>query len=914
VGQLPTGTVTFLFTDLEGSTRLWEEHPEAMKPALARHDEILREAIAAHDGHIVKTRGDGVHAVFADAHAAVEAAAGAQLALKAEPWTDTGALRVRMGIHSGPAEQRAGDYYGTALNRAARLMSVAHGGQVVVSLATEELLRDAAVDVDFVDLGEHRLPDLSQPERVFQLRAAGLDTEFPPLRSLDAFRANLPAQATSFIGRESEIAALRHALDSSRLVTITGTGGVGKTRLAIHLAADLLPDMPDGAWLCELAGATDGDSLQQIVAAALGVSPRADVDLGDAIGEFLRPRELVLVLDNCEHLVDAAAALAGTVMRRCPRVRILATSREGLGIAGEQVWPLRSLSVDGAGDASGDAVQLFAERARAVRPSFTLDDANASAVTELCRRLDGMPLPIELAAARVVSMTPREIVAKLDERFRLLTGGRRSAVERQQTLRATVDWSYSLLDERDRLVFDRLGVFVGGFDADAATAVASRDGIEEWDVLDALADLAGKSLVVSEDTPAGTTRYDMLETLRHYARERLDESGDADNARRRHADHYARFAEEAAEALRGSHELEWRARLRTELDNLRSAVSWSLDSLEREDGEFALRIIAGLGMQQGYDPALGIGEWATRAIDRAESSTPGRRHTVLAAAAYHFAVHGDYERAEILATEALRDGIPDDAPWPIVAVTALDFVEMNTGRPEATLERTEALLNRYGDRLPAVDAVTMHAHAAGAAAWTGDAARARAHAERGLERGRSSGSPSGLASALFGYANAIQGEDRKAARDALEESIHWIEAGGSPVVYGYALATVAALRAEAGETIGALRAAREAIRYASDTGNASLQDGACIGAMILLVQIGEPELGLSTLPPTWRRLQSSAFGFIASYEDMLAEARRTLGDSAFERFIADAEAREPDQGAQHAIEVLDRLIAERGDD
>jgi predicted ATPase len=621
-----------------------------------------------------------------------------------------------------------------------------------------------------------------------------------------------------------------------------------------------------------------------------------------------------LVLDNCEHLLDGAAALASAVIRRCPRVRLLATSREGLGVAGEQVWPLRSLSVASGDDVAGDAVRLFAERARGVKPMFTLDGANASAVTELCRRLDGMPLPIELAAARVVSMTPREIVAKLDERFRLLTGGRRSAVERQQTLRATVDWSYSLLDERDRLVFDRLGVFVGGFDADAATAVASGHGIEEWDVLDALADLAGKSLVVSEDTPAGTTRYDMLETLRHYARERLDERGEADSSRRRHAEHYASFAEQAADALRGADELEWRARLRTELDNLRSAVGWALDSVQREDGEFALRIIAGLGMQQGYDPALGVGEWATRAIDRVDSTTPGRRHTVLAAAAYHLAVQGDYGRAEELAMEALRNGIPDDAPWPIVAVTALDFVELNTGRPSGTLERTEALLDRFGDRLPAVDAVTMHAHAGAAAAWTGDLTRARTHAVRGLEQGRKSGSPSGLASALFSYATVMLVEDPSAARAALEESILWIEAGGSPVVYGYALATVAPLRAEAGDAVGALRAAREAIRYASDTGNASLQDNACAAGMILLVQLGEPELGVSMLPPTWDAvLQASALGLMGRYEDTVEQAQRALGAPVFERLVAEVEAREPNQAAQHAIEILDRLIAERSD-
>ncbi len=522
MGELPSGTVTFLFTDLEGSTRQWEQHPEAMRPALERHDSLLRDAVERHRGRIVKTTGDGLHAVFVSTRDALDAALAAQRALAAETWSVPGGLRVRMGLHTGDAAARDGDYYGPATNRAARVMAAAHGEQVVVSHATEEIVRDTLPDeVALLDLGEHRLPDLARPERIFQVVAIGLRRDFPPLRSLDAMPGNLPGQLTSFVGRAVEREAIADALLASRLVTVTGVGGVGKSRIAIQVALDIAPRFADGTWLCELATAADAEELAQVVAATLGVLPRPASTLAASVIDALRLRELVLVLDNCEHLVAAVGRLTEGLLQECPGVRILATSREALGVAGEQVWPLTSLELP-ARTASPDvigaseAVQLFTERARAVQPGFVLDESNAAAVAEICRRLDGIPLAVELAAARVTIMTPADIAARLDQRFQLLTGGRRSAAERHQTLRAAIEWSYEMLDERERTLFERLGVFPGSFDAEAVAAVAASEGLQAWDVLDAGAGLVAKSMIMADEA-SGTTRYQMLETLRAFA-------------------------------------------------------------------------------------------------------------------------------------------------------------------------------------------------------------------------------------------------------------------------------------------------------------------------------------------------------------------------------------------------------------
>jgi predicted ATPase/class 3 adenylate cyclase len=580
VTELPSGTVTFLFTDVEGSTRLWEQHADAMRQALARHDEIVRGVIDASGGRVVKTTGDGFHAVFATAHSGVESALEAQLALAEEVWGETGPLRVRMGLHTGVAELRDGDYYGSVLNRAARLMSVAHGGQVVVSQVTEQLVRDAIPpEITFVDLGDHRLRDLTAPLRVFQLSYPGLELHFPPLRSLGSAGSNLPVQRSSFVGRERDLERLRDLMKERRLLTLTGVGGVGKTRLALQAAADALGAFPGGSWLVELARTGDPDAVVPVVVTALGAVPQPGRSEIDVVCDHLGSTRSILLLDNCEHVLDAAADLTSALLDRCPRVVVLATSREPLDLDGEQVVPVRPL------DPATDAVALFAERARGVDPEFELDRGTELAVQEICRRLDGVPLAVELAAARIDAMPPADIAARLDDRFRLLASGRRRSVDRHQTLRATLEWSHQLLDDDEQALLRRLGVFAGGFPASAVDAVCVTSD-DSLDVHDVLASLVRKSLV-QFDRDAFPERYRLLETVRVFALEQLAHAGESETLGRAHAEWIA--------GLVGHPMEEWyslavdRRAITREFDNWREAVGYALST---SDPVLALRLTA----------------------------------------------------------------------------------------------------------------------------------------------------------------------------------------------------------------------------------------------------------------------------------------------------------------------------------
>jgi predicted ATPase len=889
-----------------------------MVPALERHDAVLRRAVEGAGGVVVKTTGDGLHGVFTTTRAALDAALVAQRDLAAETWAVPGGLRVRMGVHTGDAVARDGDYYGPATNRAARVMSAAHGGQVVVSHATEEILRDSLPEeIALLDLGEHRLPDLARPERIFQVVAAGLQREFPPLRSLDAVPGNLPGQLTSFVGRAVEREAIADALLASRLVTVTGVGGVGKSRIAIQIARDIAARFPDGAWLCDLTTAHDAEELAQVVGATLGVLARPATTLADSIIDALRMRELVLVLDNCEHIVEAVGHLAAGLLRDCPGVRILATRREALGIAGEQVWPLTALELP-ARDAELDlvmqseAVQLFVERARAVQPGFVLDASNAEAVAEICRRLDGIPLAVELAAARVTVMGPVDIAARLDQRFQLLTGGRRSAAERHQTLRGTIEWSYELLEPKERVLFERLAVFPRSFDGEAAAAVAAFDGLEVWDVLDAGAGLVAKSMLTADDE-TGTTRYQMLETLRTFARERLEASGGLDEMFRRHADHYTRFAEAADAGLAGPEEVAWRTRVHLELPNLRAAYIRCLMLGDDDDVRRALRIVAALAFEAVNDRGLGVGAWAEELADRVDLAPPAVRTAVLAAAAFSAQGRNDVDAMRRLTEAALRDGVPADCPgavWAFIAIAANHSMNGDFAASIRTIEDAEAALTAAGDSPRGLS--FLYSAAANFHNLLGDYDAARADADRSLDAARRSKNPTATASAQFARAVALAHVDPIEAARALDESLEVGRRGTSGGLLGFALARRSVLRADVGDFAGARRDAREAVRHGHERGDRPMLSSALECSVAVLHAMGRDEAaavlagallaGVATGMP-----RSVTGGLVADLgvAGALDEARAALGEAEYLTALGRGGEMSLDETVAYVFSVLD---------
>ena len=589
VSELPTGTVTLLLADVEGSTRLWETQPDVMAVAVARLDQVLSDVVVAHAGVRPVEQGEGDSFVIAFARAS-DAVASA-LDLQRAPLAP---IRLRIGIHTGEVRLRdEGNYIGPTINRTARLRDLGHGGQTVLSAVTELLVVDQLPpDVSLTDLGAHPLRDLPRPERVVQLCHPDLRNEFPALRTAKALVShNLPVELTNFVGRQAEIKSLRDVLGANRLVTLTGAGGAGKTRLAVHVAADLAGEFGDGVCYVDLAPITHPDVVAVTAARALGLPDQPGRSTLDTLLRHLRDRQMLLVLDNCEHLLEASAGLVAGLLGGAPTLTVLATSREPLGVTGEATWQVPSLAL------ADDAIELFADRARLAKTDFAIADDNAAAVAEICRRLDGMPLAIELAAARVRALSLTEIVDSLHDRFRLLTGGSRTAVRRQQTLRASVDWSHALLTDTERILFRRLAVFLGGFDLDAAQAVAGADGVERYQVLDQLTLLVDKSLVVAENT-GGPTRYRLLETVRQYALEKLGESGEAESVRSRHRDYY----ESMAALLDAPARTDYEQRLDqvdVEMDNLRSALGWNLENADTQRALLMASSLRPLWMTRG---------------------------------------------------------------------------------------------------------------------------------------------------------------------------------------------------------------------------------------------------------------------------------------------------------------------------
>ena len=777
----PSGTVTFLFTDVENSTRLWEKSPESMEVSLRRHDAILLEAIDEHGGFVFKTVGDAFCATFPAASGALQAALAAQEALLSEPWEaqPDAPLRARMALHTGAAQERDGDYFGPPLNRVARLLSAAHGGQVLLSSTTQELVRDQLPqDTHLRDLGKRHLKDLSRPERVFQLTASELPSEFPPLRTLQSYPNNLPLQATPLIGREREVEAVVERLrgPQTRLLTLVGPGGTGKTRVGLQAAAELVEDFEDGIFFIPLAAITDPALVAPTIARVLGLSEGGARPPEELLEGYLRERHALILVDNLEQVLESAGVLDG-LLSSAAGLKILATSRIPLGLYGEQEFPVPPLSLPDPVSlppleelADYEAIRLFVERARAVRPDFSLTQENAPAVVGICERLDGLPLAIELAAARTKLLPPGVLLERLGSRLKLLTGGARNLPERQRTLRNAIEWSYGLLDEGEKVLFGRLGVFSGGATLKAMEAVCDARGKLPADVFDSASSLVDESLLREEEGAEGEPRFVMLETIRELASEKLVENGEAEGVRRAHAGYFLALAEEAEPWLTTGEQVSWLNELEDEYGNLRAALSWSL---EREEAETALRLGGALWRFWYVRGHTSEGRrWLEEALSLSARGAELLRARVLNGAGHLAWSQGDHERARALRVEALALSRQAGDKREIAdALNGLGFVARRRGNYEAARNMHEEALTlsrEIDDRWGIAHSIDLSGRAA---AFQGDYAAARPRLEEALEMFREVGDGAGIAEStgVMGMAALGQG-DYPAARLRFEEA------------------------------------------------------------------------------------------------------------------------------------------------
>ncbi len=706
----PSGTLAFLFTDIEGSTHRWEHHQQSMGATIARHDAMLRHEIEVRDGYVFKTVGDAFCAAFHTVPLAVAAAIAAQRCIEAEDWGEPGPVRVRMAVHVGAAEEREGDYFGPSVNRVARLLSAGHGGQVLLSLPAAELARDSLPEgISLRDMGEHRLKDLARPERIFQIVVPGLAAVFAPLRTLDNRPNNLPQQVTPFVGRERDVAAIAGLLreDHVRLVTLTGPGGTGKTRLSLQVAAELLDDYPDGVWFVPLEAATDEERVSAAIAQALAVRERAGSSLEEAVLEFVASRTLLLVLDNFEQVAHAAP-LVSRLLRAGEGLDVLVSSRVRLGIQGDHEYRVPPLGLPDLADggtveveqlAQCEAVQLFVDRAQAAKRGFELTQDNAAAVAQICQHIDGLPLAIELAAARVRMLPPPALLARLSDTLRMLVGGGADRPERHQTLRGTIGWSYDLLLPSQQVLLARLSVFAGGWTFDAAEAVANPNG--DLDVFTDLEALVDHSMVRQEEMPDGEPRFHALVTIRDFAREQLATMGTNEVSRVRsgHADWSVELAESAEPELTGPDQAAWLSRLDDEIDNLRAALGWLEETGKTEAG---LRLAGALWRfwwGRGY-LSEGYG-WLTRLLARADSVDTAVRAKALDAAGTLLADQGDLAAATHLHEDALAIyrtlGDARGMAWVSHNIGIVARMQGQEDTAEAVFEESLALMRSAGD-------------------------------------------------------------------------------------------------------------------------------------------------------------------------------------------------------------------------
>lgn len=798
MGGLPTGTVTFLFTDIEKSTRLLEVDRATMREALVRHHDLLRSAIAQHDGFVFETVGDAVYAVFARPTEAVEAAIASQRALMGADWGPVDPIRARMAIHSGEVEQRDSQHYvGEPLIRCARMLVLGHGGQTLVSGATHALVQDGLPpNATLRDLGEHHLKDLRGREHVFQLDAPGLPHVFPALRSPEARRNNLPLQLTTFIGRERELEELADLLRKNRSLTLTGAGGTGKTRLALELARSQVEAFPDGVWLVELAPLVDGELIWPTIGAVLGAREvvaepvrGGGRSISTAVREMLRTKRTLIVLDNCEHLIEDAARTADHLVRECPHLRILATSREGLNIEGERIWRVPSMA---------EAEDLFVARARSISPGFAVDGADAPTLVRICERLDRIPLAVELAAARIGVLSLEDIALRLDDRFRLLTGGSRTTTARHRTLRAAVEWSHSLLTAAERTLWQRLAVFAGAFGLNAAEEICGGGPLERSTVLDLVAALVGKSLLVTESSGA-SVRHRMLETLREYAGERLIESGEVDDVRRRHSEFFLALVEGEREHMLGDRQADALGRLEAVLDDLRAAIRWSAE----HDVEKAVRLgvaCARFFMIRGHvSDGLAWRDAVAPRLDRVDTRL--RAHAITAAGRFsaaredHATARDLYGRAHGLFREL------GDSGGMAEALAALGALAARRGEDRESRELYEKSLALAGTTASAEDRATALSGLARAALRSGDYSGARRHLEAVIQLRRGMSDKIGLAQALLDLGIlADSDDDARRAEELLRESATLFRDVGAKAALAAALGSLGHVVAERGNS------------------------------------------------------------------------------------------------------------------
>jgi predicted ATPase/class 3 adenylate cyclase len=881
-GAAPSGVVTFLFTDVEGSTRRWEADANAMRVALAAHDEVLRSAIEAHGGFMFKHTGDGVCAAFASPTGAVNAAVAAQLALE---------LPVRMGLATGEAEHRDGDYFAAVLNRAARLMAAGHGGQILLAESTAGLLSG----VDLLDLGPRRLRDVPMPVAVFQVRAPGLRAQFPPLRALDVSPGNLRRAATSFVGREAELAEVQAALREHRVVTLTGVGGVGKTRLAQEVAAGLADELPDGVWVFELAAVADPVAVPDAVAAVLGITQQPGRSVAESVAAALEGRVRLLVFDNCEHLRDAAADLIEAILAQSATVTILATSREGLGVAVEQLWTVPSLDVDTGTESA--AVNLFLDRAHSVVSDFSLaQPGEADAVVEICRRLDGIPLAIELAASRMASMTASEVRDRLDQRFRLLVGSRRG-LERHHTLRHAVAWSYDLLDDAEKTVLERCSVFAGGFDLQSACAVAGSDGADDFAILDLLDALVRKSLLVA-DRSSGRTRFAMLETIRQFAEELQASLGVAEEVRTAHARHFAGREADIMALWDSPRQREAYAWFTVELANLRAAFRWAADQgdLDVAATIATYAMILGIGVDN-YEPTA----WAEELIEPARAIDHPRLAFLYVMASQCW-MPGRIEAAVRYSDAGQLVMANDRHRVPFGAEGWLGFAYLAVGQPERWVELCRAQLVRGRDTHTVTGACL-----AIALAFAGSGDEAMAAANGLIDAAEATGNPYVLSFALWAHGCAFGDADPVHARDTLRRGLVIAQDSGNRVTESALAATLSRVEAEYGDPLAALDYVTLAIRNYHDAGNTTTIRSPLAVLAAFFDRLGRYEPAATIAGYAVNPVTSAA---VPEIRTATAHLRDVLGDQTYESLARKGETMTTAAMVTYAYDQIDQARAE----